>query len=177
MEASEKRANTWIFLESRKIVELEGKIVELEGNSKASCSWNTWNSPQEPWKDTAWTGRIRRRIKNILTTALLKSARIMVTSNFRLFRRQHFGEKLTKSKIIINLIFGEECSIFANASHQTQARRPIKVGIKGRERSGTSRDSNPTMLLIGSLGAMWAWWGKQFHEPNCVSGHVCQFTA
>ena len=29
------------------------------------------------------------------------------------------------------------------------------------------------MLLIGSLSAMWAWWGKQFHEPKCGSGHVC----
>ena len=21
---------------------------------------------------------------------------------------------------------------------------------------------------------MWAWWGKQFHEPKCGSGHVCR---
>ena len=39
--------------------------------------------------------------------------------------------------------------LFVAASHQTRldtrskARRPIKVGIKGRGRSGTSRDSNP----------------------------------
>ena len=39
--------------------------------------------------------------------------------------------------------------IFVTASHQTgldtrsKARRPIKVGIEGRERSGTSRDSSP----------------------------------
>ena len=33
------------------------------------------------------------------------------------------------------------------------------------------------MLLIGSLGAMWAWWGKQFHEPKCGSGHVCRVMA
>ena len=24
---------------------------------------------------------------------------------------------------------------------------------------------------------MWAWWGKQFHEPKCGSGHVCQVMA
>ena len=42
--------------------------------------------------------------------------------------------------------------IFVAASHQTgldtrsKAQRPIKVGIKGRERSGTSRDSNPPGL-------------------------------
>ena len=34
-----------------------------------------------------------------------------------------------------------------------------------------------SMLLIGSLGAMWAWWGKQFHKPKCGSGHVCRVTA
>ena len=33
------------------------------------------------------------------------------------------------------------------------------------------------MLLIGSLGAMWAWWGKQFREPKCGSGHVCRVMA
>ena len=39
--------------------------------------------------------------------------------------------------------------VFVAASHQTRldtrskARRPIKVGIKGRGRSGRSRDSNP----------------------------------
>ena len=46
--------------------------------------------------------------------------------------------------------------IFANISHQTRldirskARRPIKVGIKGRGRSGTSRDSNPACLCCSS---------------------------
>ena len=34
-----------------------------------------------------------------------------------------------------------------------------------------------SMLLIGSLGAMWAWWGKQFHEPKYGSGHVCRVIA
>ena len=46
--------------------------------------------------------------------------------------------------------------IFVTASHQTgldtrsKARRPIKVGIKGRRRSGTSRDSNPAGLCCWS---------------------------
>ena len=46
--------------------------------------------------------------------------------------------------------------IFVAASHQTRldtrskARRPIKVGIKGRGRSGTSRDSNPACLCCSS---------------------------
>ena len=76
-----------------------------------------------------------------------------------------------------------ETVVFVAASHQTRldtrskARRPIKVGIKGRGRSGRSRDSNPclSVLLIGSLSAMWAWWGKQFHEPKCGSEHVFFF--
>ena len=44
------------------------------------------------------------------------------------------------------------CMVFVAAFHQTgldtrsKARRPIKVGIKWRGRSGTSRDSNPAGL-------------------------------
>ena len=75
--------------------------------------------------------------------------------------------------------------LFVTTSHQTQldtwskAWRPIKVGIKGRGRSGTSWGLEPywSMLLIGSLGAMWAWWAKQFHEPKCRSGHICRVMA
>ena len=33
------------------------------------------------------------------------------------------------------------------------------------------------MLLINSISAMWAWWGKQFHEPKCGSGHVSRVMA
>ena len=46
--------------------------------------------------------------------------------------------------------------LFVAAFHQTRldtrskARRPIKVGIKGRGRSGTSRDSNPAGLCCSS---------------------------
>ena len=48
------------------------------------------------------------------------------------------------------------CHIFVAASHQTRldtrskARRPIKVGIKGRGRSGRSRDSNPACQCCSS---------------------------
>ena len=47
--------------------------------------------------------------------------------------------------------------LFVAASHQTRldtwskARRPIKVGIKGRGRSGTSRDSNLAGLCSSSV--------------------------
>ena len=48
------------------------------------------------------------------------------------------------------------CHLFVAASHQTRldtrskARRPIKVGIKGRGRSGRSRDSNPACQCCSS---------------------------
>ena len=49
-----------------------------------------------------------------------------------------------------------EAVVFVAASHQTRldtrskARRPIKVGIKGRGRSGRSRDSNPACQCCSS---------------------------
>ena len=75
--------------------------------------------------------------------------------------------------------------LFVAASHQTRldtrskARKPIKVGIKRRGEVGNEPrlESCWSMLLIGSLGAMWAWWGKQFHESKCGSGHVCRVMA
>ena len=51
---------------------------------------------------------------------------------------------------------GERAVVFVAASHQTRldtrskARRPIKVGIKGRGRSGRSRDSNPACQCCSS---------------------------
>ena len=47
--------------------------------------------------------------------------------------------------------------IFVAASHKTgldtrsKARRPIRVGIKGWGRSGTSRDSNPAKCNVGPM--------------------------
>ena len=47
-------------------------------------------------------------------------------------------------------------AVFVAVSHQTRldtrskARRPIKMGIKGRGRSGRSRDSNPACLCCSS---------------------------
>ena len=61
--------------------------------------------------------------------------------------------------------------IFANASHQTRldtrlkARRPIKVGIKGEGRSGTSRDSNPAGLCCSSA-----------HLVQCEPDEASSFT-
>ena len=61
--------------------------------------------------------------------------------------------------------------IFVAASHQTRldtrskARRPIKVGIKGRGRSGTSRDSNPACLCCSSA-----------HLVQCEPDEASSFT-
>ena len=61
--------------------------------------------------------------------------------------------------------------IFVAASHQTRldtrskARRPIKVGIKGEGRSGTSRDSNPAGLC-----------GWSAHFVQCEPDETSSFT-
>ena len=61
--------------------------------------------------------------------------------------------------------------VFVAASHQTRldtrskARRPIKVGIKGRGRSGTSRDSNPACQCCSSA-----------HLVQCEPDEASSFT-
>ena len=61
--------------------------------------------------------------------------------------------------------------VFVAASHQTRldtrskAQRPIKVGIKGRGRSGTSRDSNPACLCCSSA-----------HLVQCEPDEASSFT-
>ena len=61
--------------------------------------------------------------------------------------------------------------IFVAASHQTRldtrskARRPIKVGIKGRGKSGRSRDSNPACLCCSSA-----------HLVQCEPDEASSFT-
>ena len=68
--------------------------------------------------------------------------------------------------------------IFVAVSHQTgldtrsKARRPIKVGIKGKEIR--ERAETRTLLVIDQLSAMWVKWGKQYHGSKSRSGHVCQ---
>ena len=63
------------------------------------------------------------------------------------------------------------CRLFVAASHQTRldtrskVRRPIKVGIKGRGRSGTSRDSNPACLCCSSA-----------HLVQCEPDEASSFT-
>ena len=67
--------------------------------------------------------------------------------------------------------FARSAPIFVAASHQTRldtrskARRPIKVGIKGRGRSGRSRDSNPACLCCSSA-----------HLVQCEPDEASSFT-
>ena len=62
-------------------------------------------------------------------------------------------------------------AVFVAASHQTRldtrskARRPIKVGIKWRGRSGTSRDSNPACQCCSSA-----------HLVQCEPDEASSFT-
>ena len=62
-------------------------------------------------------------------------------------------------------------SRYLSVSHQTRldtrskARRPIKVGIKGRGRSGRSRDSNPACLCCSSA-----------HLVQCEPDEASSFT-
>ena len=68
--------------------------------------------------------------------------------------------------------------LFVAASHQTRldtrskARRPIKVGMKGRGRSGTSRDSNPAGLCCSSayLVQCEPYEASSFTNPNVGPG-------
>ena len=61
--------------------------------------------------------------------------------------------------------------LFANVSHQTRldtrskARRPIKVGIKGRGRPRRSRGSNPARLCRSLT-----------HKVQCGSNEASSFT-
>ena len=57
-------------------------------------------------------------------------------------------------------------------THGQKPEGRLKWGYRGGE--GQERAETRT---IDSLGAMWAWWGKQFHEPKCGSGHVCRVMA
>ena len=71
----------------------------------------------------------------------------------------------------VRLFWNYYSHIFVAASHQTRldtrskARRPIKVGIKGRGRSGTSRDSNPACLCCSSA-----------HLVQCEPDEASSFT-
>ena len=75
--------------------------------------------------------------------------------------------------LILTLLSVDEIllPIFVAASHQTRldtrskARRPIKVGIKGRGRSGRSRDSNPAGLCCSSA-----------HLVQCEPDEASSFT-
>ena len=86
-----------------------------------------------------------------------------------------FRKNLGKKKLILAFSFIYYC-LFVVASHQTRldtwskARRPIKVGIKGRARSGTSRDSNPAGLCCSSAHLYEPDKASSFTNPNVGPG-------
>ena len=75
--------------------------------------------------------------------------------------------------------------LFVTASHEDRTWHKVKSpkanksGNKGEGKVWNEPRLEPcwSMLLIGSLGAIWAWWGKQFHKPKCGSGYVCRVMA
>ena len=90
---------------------------------------------------------------------------LVETSSLKASSLPLFLFRATPRTDVLNRLLGaleEKCALaltwvlFVAASHQTRldtrskARRPIKVGIKGRGRSGTSRDSNPAGLCCSS---------------------------
>ena len=76
-----------------------------------------------------------------------------------------------KSRTGPGALAGEHAVVFVAASHQTRldtrskARRPIKVGIKGRGMSGRSRDSNPACQCCSSA-----------HLVQCEPDEASSFT-
>ena len=77
---------------------------------------------------------------------------------------------IDSAKCIYWLFINPLC-LFVAASHKTgldtrsKAPRPIKVGIKGRGRSGTNRDSNPAGLCCSSV-----------HLVQCEPDEASSFT-
>ena len=90
-------------------------------------------------------------------------------------RRVLLGSTYTKTGKVITTAAAAAAlllyHVFVAASHQTRldtrskARRPIKVGIKGRGRSGRSRDSNPACLCCSSA-----------HLVQCEPDEASSFT-
>ena len=84
-------------------------------------------------------------------------------------QNMHWGWGLTLLQRSSQCI--QQLHVFVAASHQTRldtrskARRPIKVGIKGRGRSGTCRDSNPACLCCSSA-----------HLVQCEPDEASSFT-
>ena len=79
---------------------------------------------------------------------------------------------------VLNPKKSRDLCLFFFASHQTRldtwskSRRPIKFGIKGRGRSGTSRDSNPAFpcCLSTHLVQLEPDEASSFTNPNVGSG-------
>ena len=106
----------------------------------------------------------------------LRSGRIWHKVNFLCLLLSSMYQSIYLSQFVSTSISVNIYLSLTRLDTRSKARRPIKVGIKGRVKVGNEPRLEPcwSMLLIGSLGAMWVWWGKQLHEPKCGSGHICR---
>ena len=116
--------------------------------------WRISRSPVLPcvsrrvWRPTDKFGSSERTVCRLLTSLVAAEESVLVASKIRWASQ-----------------------VFVAASHQTRldtrskARRPIKVGIKGRGRSGRSRDSNPACLCCSSA-----------HLVQCEPDEASSFT-
>ena len=136
------------------------------------------------WIRTVWLNWIAWKIfLSVNCVSMLNS--IVKNRNFYLYKNR-FGIK-QPTKVDMSLNRNKQTKIikprsilclFVAASHQTRldtwskAQRPIKVGIKGRGRSGTSRDSNPAGLCCSSAHLVLCEPDKasSFMNPNLCPG-------
>ena len=104
--------------------------------------------------------------KRKLKVTPIKYGRYLVPHNIEFFETSYKSQIIS----ILACVFFYIC-LFVAASHQTRldtwskVRRPIKVGIKRRGRSGTSRDSNPACLCFSSA-----------HLVQCEPDEASSFT-
>ena len=131
-----------------------------------SCNWNVNESKTRGRYVVTWS--LWLSVENILLQRMLSFIKDFTRSSWtgliiRKIWRRLFSRWRKESFI--------NCRIFVAASHQTRldtrskAWRPIKVGIKGRGRSGTSRDSNPACLCCSSA-----------HLVQCEPDEASSFT-
>ena len=99
-----------------------------------------------------------------ITTGSWTKIILLDRASFQLLKQYGFAHR--------NLLDNDlQLCLFVAASHQTRldtwskARRPIKVGIKGRGRSGTNRDSDPAGLCCSSA-----------HLVQCEPDEASSFT-
>ena len=148
---------------TQRILGIWKKSVEFQGRRKTVEFWARpealWRVPHE--MEDRWKSQNRKNVylspyvEEPLNSKVIKSF-VPELRSHKCFSR--FGIPMFYVYMLLTFYvhFPYSCMVFVAASHQTRfdtrskARRPIKVGIKGRRRSGTSLDSNPAGLCCSS---------------------------